>query len=69
MQGVPKPEVSWTKDGEGILVGERVRLDSNETLIIRDSFVEDSGEYTCKAKSRAGQTSASSPLNVAGKIQ
>ena len=69
VQGVPKPEVSWTKNGQGISLGERVGMDSNGTLIIRDSLVEDSGEYTCTAKSRAGQTSSSSPLNVAGKTQ
>ncbi|XP_068741513.1 hemicentin-1-like isoform X2 [Montipora capricornis] len=62
--GMPKPNVQWTKDGQRILSGERVRLDSNGTLIIRRASFEDSGDYTCSAKSRAGQTSITSPVNV-----
>lgn len=67
VKGVPEPEVTWTRDGKAISSDERVGLDSNGTLIIRDSSVEDSGDYTCEAKSRAGQTSASSSVNIASK--
>lgn len=41
-------------------------VDSNGTLIIRDTSVEDSGDYSCAANSRAGRASATSPLVVTG---
>lgn len=67
VKGVPKPNVSWTRDGQSISPDERVVLGSNGTLIIRDSSLEDSGNYTCTATSRAGQSSSTSPLAVSGK--
>lgn len=67
VKGVPKPKVSWTKDGQNISPDERMVLGSNGTLIIRDSSLEDSGNYTCTASSRSGQTSSTSPVAVSGK--
>lgn len=67
VKGVPKPKVSWTKDGRNISPGERVVLGSNGTIIIRDSSVDDSGNYTCTARSRTGQSSSTSPVAVLGK--
>ena len=68
VKGVPKPTVSWTKDDQDILLDERVVLDSNGTLIIRDSTLEDSGNYTCTASSRIGQTSSTSAVAVSGRV-
>lgn len=67
VKGVPKPNVSWTRDGQSISPDERVVLGSNGTLIILDSSLEDSGNYTCTATSRTGQSSSTSPLEVSGK--
>jgi len=66
VKGVPKPNVSWTRDGQSISPDERVVLGSDGTLIIRDSSLEDSGNYTCTATSRIGQSSSTSPLAVSG---
>ncbi|CAH3165274.1 unnamed protein product, partial [Porites lobata] len=54
VKGIPKPDVNWTKDGQSLLLGERLVVISNGTLVIRDSSVNDSGNYTCTAKSRSG---------------
>lgn len=67
VKGVPKPVVNWTKDGQDISPHERVVLESNGTLIIRDSIAEDSGNYTCNASSRSGLDSSTSPVTVSGK--
>ena len=67
VKGVPKPKVSWTKDGQNISPDERVVLGPNGTLIIRDSTVDDSDNYTCTARSRTGQSSSTSPVAVLGK--
>jgi len=68
VKGVPKPKVSWTKDGRNISPDERLVLGSKGTLIIRDSTLDDSGNYTCTASSRTGQTSSTSPVAVSGKV-
>ena len=67
VKGVPKPKVSWTKDGQNISPDERVAVGSNGTLIIRDSTLDDSGNYMCTARSRTGQSSSTSPVAVLGK--
>ena len=67
VKGVPKPKVSWTKDGQNISPDERVVLGPNGTLIIRESTLDDSGDYTCTARSRTGQSSNTSPVAVLGK--
>ena len=60
--------MSWTKDDQDILPDEREVLGSNGTLIIRDSTLEDSGNYTCTASSRIGQTSSTSAVAVSGSV-
>lgn len=68
VNGVPIPVLNWTKDGQDISPDERVvLLESNGRLVIRDSVVEDSGNYTCTASSRAGQASSTSLVTVSGK--
>ena len=69
VKGIPQPDVNWTKDGQSLLLGERLVVSSNGTLIIRDSSVNDSGNYTCTAKSRSGQDAATSSVTVAGDLE
>ena len=69
VKGIPKPDVNWTKDGQSLLLGERLVVSSNGTLVIRDSSVNDSGNYTCTAKSRSGQDDATSSVTVAGDLE
>ena len=42
-------------------------VNSNGTLVIRNSSVKDSGNYTCAASSRSGQDNATSSVTVVGK--
>ena len=42
-------------------------LDVNGSLVIDGALRQDSGDYTCTASSRGGQTSATSTLDVGGR--
>lgn len=65
--GVPKPDVQWSMDGETISPGGHLTLDVNGSLVIDGAFLQDSGDYTCTANSRGGQTSATSSLDIRGR--
>ena len=68
VQGVPAPEISWSKGDQKVVTGARFLLVSNGTLIIRNSSVDDSGNYTCTANSSVGQDSSTSPVFISGKL-
>lgn len=66
VKGIPKPDVNWTKDDQSLSLVERLVASSDGTLLIRDSSVNDTGNYTCTAESRSGQDDATSSVTVAG---
>ena len=47
-KGLPKPQLSWLKDGE------RMDKDAKTTLILTNVTDEDEGEYTCIAQNDGG---------------
>ncbi|XP_069669104.1 obscurin isoform X4 [Periplaneta americana] len=61
VQGYPKPEVKWTKDGKAVEAGGRVRFlyedEESMSLIIKGVTVDDSGKYKVVAKNELGQDS------------
>ena len=65
--GVPTPLVTWNKDGLPIRTGKSVTIDSQGTLTIVSSTIEDKGLYTCTVKNDKGEDSSSSHVNVVGK--
>ena len=65
--GIPKPTVTWTKDGQQILSGGRYTIQDDGSLMISEADKEDTARYTCIADSVAGKDSASSVVQVVGK--
>ncbi len=66
-QGVPKPSVSWLKDGSALLDGSRYRI-SDEALTLNQVGLIDEGVYTCMASNIAGQDEANIQLHVQGQM-
>lgn len=55
-QGVPKPTVTWFKDGEAIVPTERhFFIAENQLVIIVDSVHNDSGIYECHLNNSQGE--------------
>ncbi|CAK6971319.1 hemicentin-1 [Scomber scombrus] len=75
-EGVPRPAISWLKDGRPITGqhGAKV-LNEGRLLQIKDAKVSDTGRYTCIAVNVAGQAdskhdiSVHVPPNIIGQIQ
>lgn len=61
VSGIPKPKITWLKDGKGVESEE----DSSLVLTIRD--VKDAGQITCHAANLAGNATISSNIDVIGK--
>lgn len=66
--GIPKPVVTWTKDGREISVGERYTVQNDGSLLISEADEEDDARYTCTADSVAGKDSATSVVKVVGEL-
>ena len=66
--GIPKPTVTWTKDGQEILIGGRYKVKDDGSLLISEADEVDNARYTCTASSASGKDSASSTVQVVGKI-
>lgn len=66
--GIPKPVVTWTKDGREISVGERYTVQNDGSLLISKADEEDDARYTCTADSVAGKDSATSVVKVVGEL-
>ena len=61
LDGVPYPEVNWTKNGAPL-------QNNNNTLRIVNVTFKDAGQYVCIADSRAGKINISIWIDVTGKI-
>lgn len=61
VSGVPKPKITWLKDGKRVESEE----DSSLVLTIRD--VKDAGQVICHAENLAGNATMSSNIDVIGK--
>lgn len=54
--GVPMPKIAWSKNGKPIEYDERVILENyGKSLKIKNTDVEDEGEYSCEASSEIGE--------------
>ena len=69
--GIPRPELTWTKDG-GTVSGDSVSTTTSGsynisgTLTIGSAAVEDGGTYVCHVTNRAGSVTGSTQLQVLG---
>lgn len=69
-EGVPRPAVTWLKDGRPITGqhGAKV-LNEGRLLQIEDAKVSDTGRYTCIAVNVAGQADSKHDISVHGMKQ
>uniref|UniRef100_A0A8C9R6U4 Hemicentin-1 n=1 Tax=Scleropages formosus TaxID=113540 RepID=A0A8C9R6U4_SCLFO len=64
-EGVPRPAVTWLKDGRPVVSSRRVLvLNEGRLLQIKDSKISDTGRYVCVAVNVAGQTDSKHNVNV-----
>ncbi|XP_075982453.1 hemicentin-1-like [Anticarsia gemmatalis] len=61
--GLPKPDITWKKNGVTILTGTKYLIQDG-ALVIRDPQVSDSHTYTCEAKNNAGADQANFQTNI-----
>lgn len=66
--GVPTPSVTWKKDGQELSRDGRYTVQDDGSLVISEADKEDDARYTCTANSVAGKDSASSTVEIVGKI-
>ena len=67
--GVPKPEVSWWKDGQPIQPGDGLYFENKDggdvyELVIEDTVPEDAGIYQVKAFNEGGIAEAEATLGI-----
>ena len=61
--GIPKPNITWTKNGEA-LVNKCFISIKDGYLIVNDLVSSDKGVYQCFAKNYLGKIQASAQLSV-----
>jgi hypothetical protein len=65
---VPKPQVSWYKNGELIKPDERIQIPDGKggiyQLSIKNSKKDDTGVYVCKAKNEIGEAECTAQLVI-----
>ncbi|XP_020711861.2 obscurin isoform X6 [Athalia rosae] len=68
VKGFPKPDIKWSKDGEEILAGGRIKYlwedEESLSLVIKQVTAKDAGTYTIKAKNELGEDSTQIELIV-----
>ena len=69
--GSPPYKFEWIKDGLVISSNERTSIGEFEgvsTLVIKETSIEDAGNYTCIAKNAFGSDSFTAKLTLKGKM-
>ena len=69
VSGLPKPEVTWKKDGKVLIPGDTYTIDSNGTLKFNANTLDADGLYTCIAENVAGKDVLSSVINLQGRAE
>lgn len=68
--GTPTPQIFWFHEGRPIGHHKEVKALQNQDgrvgLLISEVFPEDSGDYTCVARNKAGESRSTATLTVEG---
>lgn len=68
VRGYPKPDIKWTKDGQEIVAGGRIKYlwedEESLSLVIKQVTAKDAGVYTITAKNDLGEDSTQIELIV-----
>lgn len=68
VKGYPKPDIKWTKDGQEIVAGGRIKYlwedEESLSLVIKQVTAKDAGVYTITAKNDLGEDSTQIELIV-----
>ncbi|XP_063837290.1 peroxidasin [Ostrinia nubilalis] len=62
--GEPSPHVYWLFDNDRLLLSERLTIEKNGTIFIRNIQMEDAGTYTCIAENINGRIATSAVLQI-----
>uniref|UniRef100_A0A672JH06 Neuronal cell adhesion molecule n=1 Tax=Salarias fasciatus TaxID=181472 RepID=A0A672JH06_SALFA len=65
-EGLPTPEISWTKVSGDLPSGRASEMNYNKTLRILDVSESDAGEYRCTARNELGSARHSIHVSVTG---
>ncbi|XP_076384324.1 vascular endothelial growth factor receptor 1-like [Megalopta genalis] len=68
--GMPKPSISWFKDGTQLVINnEKYKFSNNSQKIKLEYPLEvDSGEYVCRAENRNGKVEVSQRITIKGNL-
>lgn len=61
VSGIPKPNITWLRDGE------RLEAEEGSFLVLNIQDVNDAGRITCQAENMAGKAALSTIINVIGR--
>lgn len=68
VKGYPKPDIKWTKDGQEIIAGGRIKYlwedEESVSLVIKNVTSQDAGTYTIRAKNDLGEDTTQIELIV-----
>ena len=70
VDGIPKPEISWLKDGKPLRLSDRVKTYEEDDIIVLEitkTELEDEADYSCIARNAAGEAETVTELLVDGK--
>lgn len=69
VRGNPRPTISWTREGQPLKESDRVKTeyldDGTIILTVKDTTMEDTGEYRCEAENEYGSAWTEGPIVVA----
>ena len=72
VEGKPKPEVIWTKNGIELKPNDKIKIEEEEqnihVLVIKDLIIKDTGNIECKAQNSKGQATDKARLTVQGML-
>jgi len=66
VSGVPKPVITWQKDGVQVVLREKIYIADDNTLVIKEAEIQDSAKYTCIVENSFGKDDTSSIVNIIG---
>ena len=66
-QGIPKPRITWSRNGHFLTPSRRVRILKSGSLEISEARRRDHGQYTCRAQNKVGYITRSATLVIKSK--